>query len=190
MRWRAGQAMRDSAHRTQLDHHIESGHFHARGSRRQAAELHFGQCHIRQDTRGLVMKVVVRLDVGIEPAPRVIDRQLSDQAAGREQIKRVVDRRLGDAQPLALQCIGDLLSRQVLGTCQQQPRYLQTLREIGGNENSTIVFPFPLDLLHKLQSSVNGEQTAAVAPITATDPLVPAIAGNGSALAPGEPKIG
>ena len=42
-----------------------------------------------------------------------------------------------------------------------QLRYLQTLREIGGNENSTIVFPFPLDLLQKLSGMIDGTQDPA-----------------------------
>jgi regulator of protease activity HflC (stomatin/prohibitin superfamily) len=37
-----------------------------------------------------------------------------------------------------------------------QLRYLQTLREIGNNENSTIVFPFPLDLINELRGSTDG----------------------------------
>ncbi len=38
-----------------------------------------------------------------------------------------------------------------------QLRYLQTLREIGGNDNNTIVFPFPLDLLQQLNTLVDGK---------------------------------
>ena len=33
-----------------------------------------------------------------------------------------------------------------------QLRYLQTLQEIAGDKNSTIVFPLPMDLLHNLQT--------------------------------------
>jgi regulator of protease activity HflC (stomatin/prohibitin superfamily) len=60
-----------------------------------------------------------------------------------------------------------------------QLRYLQTLREIGGNESSTIVFPFPLDLLQPLLKAAEAAQDAGpvqVAP--GTDPLSPASASN------------
>src|SRR5579875_898009 len=47
-----------------------------------------------------------------------------------------------------------------------QLRYLQTLREIGANQNSTVVFPMPIDLVKPLmevlgRSSANGEASAA-----------------------------
>jgi regulator of protease activity HflC (stomatin/prohibitin superfamily) len=45
-----------------------------------------------------------------------------------------------------------------------QLRYLQTLREIGGTQNSTIVFPMPIDLvnpvLNAMRDGVAGAQTA------------------------------
>jgi len=50
-----------------------------------------------------------------------------------------------------------------------QLRYLQTLREIGGNENSTIVFPFPLDLLQKLSGMIDGTQDPAAQDRAAQD---------------------
>jgi len=47
-----------------------------------------------------------------------------------------------------------------------QLRYLQTLLEIGGEQNSTIVFPLPIDLIGPLTQAVNnGKSTApAVSP--------------------------
>jgi len=43
-----------------------------------------------------------------------------------------------------------------------QLRYLQTLLEIGSNNNSTIVFPIPIDLLtalsHKAQEAHKAQQ--------------------------------
>jgi hypothetical protein len=35
-----------------------------------------------------------------------------------------------------------------------QLRYLQTLREIGGNQNSTVVFPMPIDLIKPMLEAV------------------------------------
>jgi regulator of protease activity HflC (stomatin/prohibitin superfamily) len=37
-----------------------------------------------------------------------------------------------------------------------QLRYLQTLREIGGSQNSTVVFPMPIDLVKPLLDAVRG----------------------------------
>jgi regulator of protease activity HflC (stomatin/prohibitin superfamily) len=41
-----------------------------------------------------------------------------------------------------------------------QLRYLQTLREIGGSQNSTIVFPMPIDLMKSVQDAIS-RSTAA-----------------------------
>jgi regulator of protease activity HflC (stomatin/prohibitin superfamily) len=37
-----------------------------------------------------------------------------------------------------------------------QLRYLQTLREIGGNQNSTVVFPMPIDLMGQVTEALRG----------------------------------
>jgi len=42
-----------------------------------------------------------------------------------------------------------------------QLRYLQTLREIGGSQNSTIVFPMPIDLVKGVTDALGGGATAA-----------------------------
>ena len=36
-----------------------------------------------------------------------------------------------------------------------QLRYLQTLREIGGSQNSTVVFPMPIDLMKSVQDAIS-----------------------------------
>ena len=64
-----------------------------------------------------------------------------------------------------------------------QLRYLQTLREIGNSENSTIVFPFPLDLIGSMMNAVGGDATTgtaapAVPELAATRPAA-AVAENG-----------
>jgi regulator of protease activity HflC (stomatin/prohibitin superfamily) len=38
-------------------------------------------------------------------------------------------------------------------------RYLQTLTEIGSEQNSTIVFPLPIEMLHLLKQMVGGQRT-------------------------------
>jgi regulator of protease activity HflC (stomatin/prohibitin superfamily) len=45
-----------------------------------------------------------------------------------------------------------------------QLRYLQTLLEIGSEQNSTIVFPLPIDLLGPLTQALNGHRAGAVPP--------------------------
>jgi regulator of protease activity HflC (stomatin/prohibitin superfamily) len=42
-----------------------------------------------------------------------------------------------------------------------QLRYLQTLREIGASQNSTVVFPMPIDLVKPVLDAVGGTQNAA-----------------------------
>ncbi len=42
-----------------------------------------------------------------------------------------------------------------------QLRYLQTLREIGGNQNSTVVFPMPIDLIKPMLEAVQGNASRA-----------------------------
>ncbi len=42
-----------------------------------------------------------------------------------------------------------------------QLRYLQTLREIGANQNSTVVFPMPIDLIKPVLEAASGAQEQA-----------------------------
>jgi regulator of protease activity HflC (stomatin/prohibitin superfamily) len=65
-----------------------------------------------------------------------------------------------------------------------QLRYLQTLREIGGSQNSTIVFPMPVDLMRPVMQALGaagGDSEAAPAP---TETQLEA--GTPRELAPGE----
>jgi regulator of protease activity HflC (stomatin/prohibitin superfamily) len=103
----------------------------------------------------------------------------------RERRAKIIDAE-GEFQAAAkLLEAADLISRNPVTI---QLRYLQTLREIGGNENSTIVFPFPLDLLQALKAA-GGEagSAAGAAPgsapgtaIVAETPTAP-VARNGPA---------
>jgi hypothetical protein len=59
-----------------------------------------------------------------------------------------------------------------------QLRYLQTLREIGGQQNSTIVFPMPIDLIRPMLEVMgpqgSGGQTASgPAPAVQLEPAAP-----------------
>jgi regulator of protease activity HflC (stomatin/prohibitin superfamily) len=140
---------------------------------------------------GIKVTTVEIKDVEI---PERMQHAMARQAeAERERRAKIIDAQ-GEFQAAAkLLDAADLISRNPVAI---QLRYLQTLREIGGNENSTIVFPFPLDLLHKLQSTVTGEAAsaspAADQPAPALDPatdtklLEPTISANGAKNPPGD----
>jgi regulator of protease activity HflC (stomatin/prohibitin superfamily) len=115
--------------------------------------------------------------------PEQMQHAMARQAeAERERRAKIIDAE-GEFQAAAkLLDAAGLISRNPVTI---QLRYLQTLREIGGNENSTIVFPFPLDLLQQLRNVVNNDDPAGAMPGSSPDPQMPAIASNGpSALNP------
>jgi regulator of protease activity HflC (stomatin/prohibitin superfamily) len=117
---------------------------------------------------------VLTVEIKDVEIPESMQHAMARQAeAERERRAKIIDAE-GEFQAAAkLLEAAELISRNPVTI---QLRYLQTLREIGGNENSTIVFPFPLDLLHKLQ----GAASAAVETATPTTPVIPATAANGS----------
>jgi regulator of protease activity HflC (stomatin/prohibitin superfamily) len=80
--------------------------------------------------------------------PTSMQHAMARQAeAERERRAKIIDAE-GEFQAAAkLLEAAEMISRNPITI---QLRYLQTLREIGGNENSTIVFPFPLDLIQSM----------------------------------------
>ena len=129
---------------------------------------------------GIKVTTVEIKDVEI---PAAMQHAMARQAeAERERRAKIIDAE-GEFQAAAkLLEAANLISRNPVTI---QLRYLQTLREIGGNENSTIVFPFPLDLFQPLLKAVSGDAAAAVTTRAATDPLAPAIASNGPEMQAG-----
>ncbi len=109
--------------------------------------------------------------------PEQMQHAMARQAeAERERRAKIIDAE-GEFQAAAkLLEAADLISRNPVTI---QLRYLQTLREIGGNENSTIVFPFPLDLLQQLRNVVNSDDLAGAMPARGADSQIPTIASNG-----------
>jgi regulator of protease activity HflC (stomatin/prohibitin superfamily) len=93
--------------------------------------------------------------------PASMQHAMARQAeAERERRAKIIDAE-GEFQAAAkLLEAAELISRNPVTI---QLRYLQTLREIGNNENSTIVFPFPLDLVPKLMQTLGSENGAAEA---------------------------
>ena len=123
---------------------------------------------------GIKVTTVEIKDVEI---PEQMQRSIARQAeAERERRAKIIDAE-GEFQAAArlLEAANQISQNPVT----IQLRYLQTLREIGGNENSTIVFPFPLDLLHRLQGKPDGKNGSAVAVSTQSGELVAAAAPNG-----------
>ena len=109
--------------------------------------------------------------------PAGMQHAMARQAeAERERRAKIIDAE-GEFQAAAkLLEAADLISRNPVTI---QLRYLQTLREIGGNENSTIVFPFPLDLLQALRAAGSDAATGTAIPTVVEKPA--AIMGNGPA---------
>src|SRR5215210_2758715 len=111
---------------------------------------------------GIKATTVEIKDVGI-PAP--MQRAMARQAEAERERRAKVIHAEGEFQASAK------LS-QAAGVLSQTPaamqlRYLQTLKELGGEQRgSTVVFPLPLDLITPLLHSATGRQAAqpAVAP--------------------------
>jgi regulator of protease activity HflC (stomatin/prohibitin superfamily) len=106
---------------------------------------------------GIKVSTVEIKDVEI---PEQMQHSMARQAeAERERRAKIIDAQ-GEFQAAAkLLEAADLISRNPITI---QLRYLQTLREIGDNENNTIVFPFPLDLLQKIHGAVSDPASAEV----------------------------
>jgi regulator of protease activity HflC (stomatin/prohibitin superfamily) len=108
---------------------------------------------------GIKVTTVEIKDVGI-PAP--MQRAMARQAqAERERRAKVINAE-GEMQAAAkLSEAASVLSQNPASI---QLRYLQTLAELGGEQNSTIVFPMPMDLLPALGAlgkAVRAEPQAA-----------------------------
>jgi regulator of protease activity HflC (stomatin/prohibitin superfamily) len=93
--------------------------------------------------------------------PKAMQHAIARQAeAERERRAKIIDAE-GEFQAASrLLEAAQLMSRN---SATIQLRYLQTLREIGGSDSSTIVFPFPVDLLQPLVHAAaqgNGAETA------------------------------
>ena len=65
-----------------------------------------------------------------------------------------------------------------------QLRYLQTLREIGATQNTTVVFPMPIDLVKPVLDAIQSGQASAS---VQTPPAPPAPPANG-AIGPAESR--
>ena len=91
---------------------------------------------------GVAVKVVEIKDVEI---PEAMQRAMAREAeAERERRAKIINAR-GELQASEdLRQAADTLSRSPASL---QLRYLQTLLELGADQNSTVVFPLPIDII-------------------------------------------
>jgi len=109
------------------------------------------QSIIDQQTEPWGVKVTT-VEIKDVEIPASMQSAMARQAEA-ERIRRakVIDAE-GEAQAASrLADAGDIIARNPTTL---QLRYLQTLRDIGNNENTTVVFPMPMDLLEPLQKVV------------------------------------
>jgi len=101
--------------------------------------------------------------------PQEMQRVMAKQAeAEREKRAKIT---LADGEVLAAQRIADaarILSSESAGI---QLRYLQTLAEIAGENSSTTIFPFPIDLMAPFMKHFQGgDDDAPPTPVSTTKP--------------------
>ena len=105
---------------------------------------------------GIKVTMVEIKDVEI---PERMQHAIARQAeAERERRAKIINAE-GEFQSAAkLAEAADVMSRNPTTL---QLRYLQTLREIGGQQNSTIVFPMPIDLMRPMLEAMGSGAPAA-----------------------------
>jgi regulator of protease activity HflC (stomatin/prohibitin superfamily) len=149
------------------------------------------------DSWGVKVTAVEIKDVEI---PGSMQRAMARQAeAERERRAKIINAEGEFQASQRLQDAARVLSSDPTAL---QLRYLQTLSEVGVNQNSTIVFPFPLEMVRPflggmantagafgvgLEPSANGGESIAAAPNA--DPATLAEPDAPDALAAGEPEV-
>jgi regulator of protease activity HflC (stomatin/prohibitin superfamily) len=110
---------------------------------------------------GIKVTTVEIRDVGI---PSAMQRAMAKQAEAERERRAKVIRAEAEAQAATrLAEAADIISRN---PATLQLRYLQTLTEIGVEQNSTVVFPLPMDLVKPLMEAAQAQlpRGAAEAP--------------------------
>jgi hypothetical protein len=130
---------------------------------------------------GIKVTTVEIKDVEI---PERMQHAIARQAeAERERRAKVINAE-GEFQAAAkLAQAGDVIG---LNPVTLQLRYLQTLAEIGGQQNSTVVFPMPIDLIRPLLDVMQKGSSPAVADAPGGDAHNGA--GSPAAIDPGQPR--
>jgi regulator of protease activity HflC (stomatin/prohibitin superfamily) len=134
---------------------------------------------------GIKVTAVEIKDVEI---PEDMQHAIARQAeAERERRAKIINAE-GEAQAATkLAEAADVISRNPVTI---QLRYLQTLLEIGGEQNSTVIFPLPIDLIGPLMESVNGHRRdgAGSSPQAAIAPDGAKISPAAAASTPSQPS--
>ena len=101
---------------------------------------------------GIKVTTVEIRDVGI---PSAMQRAMAKQAEAERERRAKVIKAEAEAQAAArLADAADVISRN---PATLQLRYLQTLTEIGVEQNSTVVFPLPMDLVKPLLEAAQAQ---------------------------------
>ena len=105
---------------------------------------------------GIKVSTVEIKDVGI---PSTMQRAMARQAEAERERRAKVIHAEGEFQAAAkLTEAAEVISRAPAAL---QLRYLQTLSEIGAEQNSTIVFPLPIDLIEPLMTATKAVAASA-----------------------------
>ncbi len=129
---------------------------------------------------GIKVTTVEIKDVEI---PERMQHAIARQAeAERERRAKIINAE-GEAQAATrLADAADIIGRNPTTL---QLRYLQTLREIGATQNSTVVFPMPIDLIKPILSAIQQQSDTSAPGVTDNGELEP---GESRALAAGLPE--
>jgi regulator of protease activity HflC (stomatin/prohibitin superfamily) len=122
---------------------------------------------------GIKVSTVEIKDVGI---PTTMQRAMARQAEAERERRAKIIHAEGELQ--ASSSLGEAAAVISRNPAAIQLRYLQTLSELGGENNSTIVFPLPIDLLGPMLSGA-AARTAAESTPQAPAQLIPGESGNG-----------
>ena len=115
---------------------------------------------------GVEVSIVEIKDVEI---PEIMQRAMAREAeAERERRAKVISAR-GELQ--ASEELRDAALTLSEAPASLQLRYLQTLLELGADQNSTIVFPLPMDIIGPLVSAV--ERSTSSPPVHSAQPVEP-----------------
>ncbi len=108
---------------------------------------------------GIKVTTVEIKDVEI---PEDMQRAIARQAEAERERRAKIINAAGEFQAAAkLSEAADVISQNPVTI---QLRYLQTLLEIGGEQNSTVVFPLPIDLIQPLLEAFKGRAGGAAPP--------------------------
>jgi regulator of protease activity HflC (stomatin/prohibitin superfamily) len=132
-------------------------------SQREQLNEHLAQIIDEQtEPWGIKVTTVEIRDVGI---PSAMQRAMAKQAEAERERRAKVIRAEAEAQAATrLAEAADVISRN---PATLQLRYLQTLSEIGVEQNSTVVFPLPMDLIKPLMGAVEHAQADTQAELPA-----------------------